>query len=914
MKLRLIHVIPAMSFLPLMACAQSTSPTPSSLYDNGALIQELARYQLDALIDHYLATHPDGDEPAVVAMRSTRALLTFSATMEASELFGHIRQVVEHADAILPSLRDPHALMQLAATLITHGLEPDANAVEYWGDDPSAQKRLVPLADLVNRLLERCRLLAQQEANTLAGQFGDNPSTELQKRYLAMDHLASAARYTQHMADYYRVLALAPSDAQRIAIARQAISNLRQYDSPDSQVQPVVRLRIARLHLLVGNHDVALATLASVADAKLTPPATLPQQFEAKFFEVVGRLKTGDISAAEADLKHLHQWSGAHLSDDRELEQRAQASLAMLEYRLERAKGRTPHERQAALDRANAILIGLVQDQPALRPATFQRLAASVPASAALETLDALMLRAIAHEALRGPMSAMPLERGEQACRQLIGRRQIDVETRDEAQWLLAQLLEKQHRHAEAARAYITYVEGSSDRVNRPRAIDGALAAIGRLLDADTNSAEAGELLDRALPLAVEQFGRTDLVYDLARRLHRRGKLDQAISLYEKIPPNDHRLVQGRYFELEARAERFHERSSPPTPEELADFFKLADSIRRMADDSTAMISLDEKDHLALISARTRLMMAEATRNRAPRQTLEILNGFESAVAGLESKERLVAEAMVLRVQAHISLDQPLQATELALRLLTTQGADRGTGFVPVLLKKLEEKLAAARENGDEGDTRRLLESQAALSDSLARWAEHHSDLQVQTHAYQYRVYEAAVRHKAAQTLPVPSEREQALRQTLALYDRLLSAEGISRWRRTIDPQKSDPAYGDVTVLLGKARVLYDLGEYEEAAKRFARLLEDRKLGGPTIAETQGDNPIYWEATYKLYRANYERDRRSSTADAKKRLEETRMGLKRLYIRQGKNVGGRLWKEQFEQLRQQLLNDGHTKL
>jgi hypothetical protein len=107
----------------------------------------------------------------------------------------------------------------------------------------------------------------------------------------------------------------------------------------------------------------------------------------------------------------------------------------------------------------------------------------------------------------------------------------------------------------------------------------------------------------------------------------------------------------------------------------------------------------------------------------------------------------------------------------------------------------------------------------------------------------------------------------------------------------------------------------YELGNYEEASAKLGRLLTDRKLGMPRTPVTREgetvleDNPQYWEATYKLYRSNVERAKDPATPNAAKLMDETKGGLKLLYIREGDGVGGARWRPQFEQLRKQIIPD-----
>jgi tetratricopeptide (TPR) repeat protein len=233
--------------------------------------------------------------------------------------------------------------------------------------------------------------------------------------------------------------------------------------------------------------------------------------------------------------------------------------------------------------------------------------------------------------------------------------------------------------------------------------------------------------------------------------------------------------------------------------------------------------------------------------------------------------------------------------------------------MLPGLLAKLDAEAARAAKSDEH--SKAVLDARAALSGKLVEWARGNQQESIRKAMYRYMVYDADAHYQSATAQPDARKRGDQLRQTLSLYDKLLDANGLALWRDGADPAKVDIAYGDVHVLFSKALVLFELGDYQEAAKRLGRLLEDRKLGTPRIVtEVKGEltsesNPEYWEATYKLYRSNFELAEASTAFDRSRLLEETRNGLKRLYIRDGAQTGGAKWHEQFEKLRQELIPD-----
>ena len=214
-------------------------------------------------------------------------------------------------------------------------------------------------------------------------------------------------------------------------------------------------------------------------------------------------------------------------------------------------------------------------------------------------------------------------------------------------------------RDSEAAKAYLLYVEGSTNSVNGPAAMQNALAAIGRMKVADPQSAEAEALLDRALPLAVHRFGRLELAYDLGRRLQQSGKYAEAASTYAKVPEADKRWLTARLLQLQARKQDLDANAAKlERNAQLAQVMAiraLAEDVCKRAGEARVTGGADPHRY-ALIEARARLLLAGVLRDREPAQAIAQLEGFEKSVAGISGEDELVAEALFIRVNSQMAM------------------------------------------------------------------------------------------------------------------------------------------------------------------------------------------------------------------------------------------------------------------
>ena len=207
-----------------MASAQVERAGLESTGDE-ALVQELARYDLNTLLEHYFQEQPAaaGKYASVRATLAVRMLCSGEA-LGLEQRRQAVRRVVEGGDAAISPISDPRQLMQLGTALIRDGAEPEADAIEYWGDSPSTRSSLRSVAAAVIHVLDLAASRTRAEADRLAEALGNAPSVQQQRQYTAMDSLAANARYTRLMAEYYRVLVLDPADKARPAAARTAIA------------------------------------------------------------------------------------------------------------------------------------------------------------------------------------------------------------------------------------------------------------------------------------------------------------------------------------------------------------------------------------------------------------------------------------------------------------------------------------------------------------------------------------------------------------------------------------------------------------------------------------------------------------------------------------------------------------------
>jgi hypothetical protein len=904
--------------------------------DDQRLMAELASRGLDSLLDYAFTVNniPTEQQAGIRTLLALRELTDPNVKLTARDRQDKVKQVVSGIERALPSLNDPKLLMQQASVLITSGVERDVNTLEYWGENPKTQAQLRPIVESVIKILNR----AAEQAQAAADQIADTikaPNDPGVNKYMEMEGMVVSANYTKAMVDYYLALSIDRADPRRKEVADKAIEFLKQYDNAESEVQPIVRNRIAKLNMAKGDFEAAKNGFDSVAaGTDITPAPNAAQQYEARYFSAVCEVLTKNLSAAETELNELFEWQKTNLPADKAAQDGASAAAAMLRYRIHSAAAAGAKDdatRKTETEAAVNVLLALVKDRPELQGIIFEQLMSKLPENADMKALDPLLLQAIVRkgedERMKSGGDAVDtevIERAIAAARELVNRRGqpgIDPQIADNAAYLIPFLYEKLNRPADAALAYLDYAEGFKGNAQRANiALDNAAGLIGKLRSEAAEDEKTVHAYERFLPLAInEPFNRKEFAFEYARRLQKLGKPSESIVYFRMIAPDDARVLPARYFEMVALKQQLDNPAAPVDDTAraaiLVDIQKHADWVNTAAEGAIANAKTDEeKTQYRLMIVRTRLLAADLARReqKDAQRTLDLLAGFEQAVSGLPGEDDLLSEALFSRVQSYMALGKNSEATDALVKLLETKEGGQGADIVFNLLHKLNADFDAAVVANDAARTRELAENRAVLSGFLVDWARNNSDPNIRKFTYRYAVFDAATKYLAAGLQVDPDERRARLEESLQRYIALQSPENVALYKETLAGKVGiDPNYPDPSVTLGIGVVQFDLGNYKDAQEKIGRLLVDRKLGTPTmIVEENGeekvvDNDQYWEAMYKLLKSNAELS--ATDPAAAEALEQTKTHLKRLYIQWGDRVGGVKWKDEFAQLRQELV-------
>jgi tetratricopeptide (TPR) repeat protein len=910
-----------------LATGQSVGNESLQSLTDSKLMSELADRGLNSLLDRYFEVHhtPQSQQDAVKSMQALRELSNPKLTnMERQQ---KIRQIADGITVMLPSLHDPARLAKDAAALLENGVVRDVNLLEYWGDNPATQARLRPVAEAVHKMLGQAAQDAKARADEIANKITPANQETIGPQWDQMNTLATSALYSQNMMVYD--LALAMPQSQRASVVDPALQYLGDLDTPDTQVQPRVRVMMGKLNLAKGNYDEAMKILDSVStDTKIQPKPTPEQQYEARYFRLVAEMLGGHLPEASSGLEELITWQKSAMPRDDASQKGVAAAAEMLRYRIylaQAAAATDPAARQSADDAATKALLKLSTERPDLRGIIFQQLADRMPKDTPIQGMDPLLLQGVMarayNEAIK-PTGSFPdkqlVQRGLDACAEVARRRGsagFTPELVDEAARLTPVLVEAMGNRIEAATAYLKYAQDNA--VGHTQAAQGALDDAGRLIfelrKLMPENLDVSNLYDRFLPVAINPpFSRKELAFLYGQRLRLQNKPQEAIKALQMVPKQDKNYASAQYATMQALQDLL---AIPKLPESqrmaiAGELVKQTQQVRNVYGDSEDAASRERAAIATLTEAK-----AVGADLHQPKKTLAVLADFERSVAGTPDEKILVGDALLTRVNAHMAMGDLKKATDTLVTLLNSTGGAQGADYVRGLLDRLDQDLDKAQAAHDTKAMRDIARSEADLSGFLVEWAKNNNTPEIRNFTYRYMVFDARTKRLVGELSEDDRERHKLLQVAMDAYQQLLKPENAKLYKATLDQKKIasgeiDADQPDPNVQFGIALTNYDLGNYLGTAEFLGTLLNTGKLGGPTLLVQDPSsneqkvvtNDVYWESTYKLYRSNYELSKQANGPS----LDATKQGLKNLLVRGGIPEK---WQDSFEELRKQIVPD-----
>ncbi len=912
--------------------AQSAPVGLASLSED-RLLNELANRRLTVLLDHAFSVDktPKDKRDGVMTLIALQQLADPAEKLNRKERQEVIHKVIAGIEQALPNMTDGTTLMQQAKTIIAAGTDPHLNTLEYWGTNPAKMAELKPIAETVSKIYAKAVAEYQKQETDLANKI-NSPTDPRLEQVEKIGQLIVLAQFSSKMFDYTLATSMDPANPARAKIIDEAIKYLKQWDNADSQVQPVVKNATAKFHMLKGDFETAKKVFDEVINDKggLIPAPNIYQRYEARYFSAQCDVLAGKLDAAQKGITDLETWEKASLPKDPAAQKGAAAALSMLQFRLHSKAAelaKTDAEKEKANDAAIAVLTQLRKDRPDLVSIIDEQVLARLPANPDMSKLDSLLLGAIVskadaelHQADDQKPDPGVLARGAAAAKEYISRKgKPGIEPRfvDDAAIRLPFFFMKLDKKLEAANSFMDYMQnfGLVNQANGKLALDNAGALLVQIRKDNIVDQEASKAWDRFLGLAINKpYSRVDLAYAYAARLQQLQKYKDAVTYFRLVPSGDPNYLMARYRMMVALKQWMDDegKKMPIAQRDgiVQEIQGLADEVTRSASAALTNGKDDATKHTAQgMLVRTSLLAADlASRlQNNPQRTLDLLNNFEDRAKGLPNEDDLVPEALLLTVNSQMALGQTGRATKALVELLNRRPGGQGAQIVFNLLQKLNEQYDAAKKDGNQKVLKRLADDRAQLSGFLVDWAKASTKPEIKSQTYVYERFNAGTKHDAAELEPDPAKRNEELKAVLSLFESLKNKENQAAYKAST---KNAGDY-DAQVDFKLAMIQFDLKNYAAASDILYRLRRDGKLGRPLRQDVQNDqvvmvdNEQYWEATYKELKSMAELAKAGSGKPAD--IEEAQRFLKRLYVELNNQVGGKLWKSEFEDLRKEMV-------
>ncbi len=937
--------------LPLLAQPKSAqrantaavaNKPPLDNLDESKLMAELANRGMTTLLDHYFQTNnvPEEKRKEIVVLIALQHMDSRDfATKSAADRKKEIDEIVNGINGLLPSITDPQRLLRYASALISNGTLRLVNILDYWGDNPKTQAALNPIAETVDKILERAVAESKKKADAILAkiQNGNDPRVE---QWQEADQIQKLAEYNRARSSYGLALSYDKAAiAKRNEVCKRAIEKLAEFDDEGSNVRIPVELEIAKLHMVLGEEgykkskEYFTKVINSKSDNAQNPKKFTGEQYQARYFTLVADVLNHQPELAEKDLPDLKAWQDANLGTDESTKKGVGAAMSMLEYRILSAKAelaKGPKEKERLNSEAVTVLMDLVNKRPDLRSIVFEQVMSKLPDNPDLTSLNPLLLEALVTRGIEAIQRKTPekddaknIQAGADAARSIISRKgqpgisseQVDssafrVGVFEEHIGSTLQLKpeEQLQNKYDAITAYLEYVEKyGGNKIWAEDALDNALSLLVNLRKTDANSDGLNKLYDHALDLALFKVGRKQVAWSYAQRRREMGDFKAAKGGYSMVKSDvPIVMVLAKYFQMFCDQQMLAKAPDVEKPALSADVQKLADELTPLIDGAMGSADTQVKLQLRLTKIRMVLLAADVARaNKSPDRVVAMLSGFELLLTGSppEQQNALLGNALFLRVNALISLNRSAEALAAINELVSRQTPEQSLSTITSLLDKLNESFLAERgkEKPDPTTLIQLSGQRAQLAQLLVQQVQKDPKLP-EKNRRQYLSFNATAQRQAAELETDAAKKKVYLTQALATYDELL--KGVPE----NDPNGERTVYQRLIALT--QFIVGDTASMEKAHDMLNDLFAKGSFGGPMIRINDTDeskpNDIFWEAALRLLQAKAQ----LSTAKGDPLLlDDAKRILRNFIIQHGDQTGGPNYAKDFKLLRQQILGD-----
>ncbi len=901
----------AISAMPAMGQSKTTGGLDA--LDENRTREAMATMGMEDLLERSFETGkvPQAERDGIRALISLNRLMNQNTDkLTARQRKEMVDNVSAGLDKALTNMKDPKALMNLAGKLYGLGVANNVALLEYWGEDTATQAQTKPAAEAVLKVYQKAEVEVTAKVNAVANQINNPGQVALMAQMDQLQILQTTIQYTRVSSQYPVAMSLDKADPNRKKLVDESVEFLKQFDNPDSTIQPTIKVQIGKFLIVKGDYAGAIAMFKSLyVDPSKVVPAPKPFDLnDARFFTADALLRSGKPDDAEKQLAETVTWQKANFTNPAEL-RLVTDTVEVLKARIAWFRAEQSNDAVAKgkfNDQASTILTKLMKDNPGLKSLILVQLVSRLPANVEMKKLDTLLVQSLIERARteylkdkKEKFDRPTIEKGIAAAKEILARKAgpgIEKDAVNTAYNVIPFFAQKLDQPKVAAAGFLDYAEYL--KTIDPKKADEAWSQAMNIIVGDfkapnTTDPEISALYDRALPMGINPpLNHKERAYSWARRQQALGNTAEAIRYFKMVPENAPQAINAKYwlmFALNAQLDDLKLKDAEKT-KIVADIQAAAALISKTAREQLASATDEKKKSMyRQMLTGTILLSSRLAQDQQhdPKSALEQLNGFEDAVKGLPYAESLLIEAQQTRVRAYMDSGQSAKATDALVDYMAKR-PNEGIGLVSRLLQQLGKDIDAADAKHDENALAILLPQRAALTGFLAKWAKENKDPKIQEQAFAFEAFDANSKRLAATFEKDPAKKKALLDATGAVYDSLMA-----------QPKGA----ADPNVKFGAAMTYYELGTFDKTRDILGKLLRERQLGNPQQVEIKNgqeqvvENDLYWEARLKFQRANLDIAKKNNDDTLKTQVIGE---LRIIFTTYGKTTGGKKWGPEFE--------------
>jgi hypothetical protein len=124
---------------------------------------------------------PDAEQQQMFAMADLETLVQ-AKNLTAARRRKLAASAANGLVALMPKTDDPEQLLKYANSLITYGIDPTVDELDYFGDNPQAREDLKPVVETAKSLLEKASKMIDAKVQAEYNRLGANPAPALIKQ------------------------------------------------------------------------------------------------------------------------------------------------------------------------------------------------------------------------------------------------------------------------------------------------------------------------------------------------------------------------------------------------------------------------------------------------------------------------------------------------------------------------------------------------------------------------------------------------------------------------------------------------------------------------------------------------------------------------------------------------------------